>query len=275
MKMILKLIVCVLFVNDGLSVSIFPHSQYFDHSTTKNVQILDANFRTKRHIWRGNPTSQVVEEPRYIQTKGGRHHHHPAPLHQPSYTLECAPHENGIKSHPYSCQMYINCVDGEVIVDTCSEGFLFNDATKECDFASLVTCRFANEQTARLTSFQPNSYRDTSHYTDTDREVISHFQCPHEGLFEHPHDCSKFIQCAHSGLFVQSCGPGTLFNPALLVCDWPKNVQCNKKLNSNIRSETPSPTSQFSHNQRGHETRPIDADYDYNIDVRMSETNSR
>lgn len=171
--------------------------------------------------------------------------------------------------------MYISCSDGEVTVDSCSEGFLFNDLIKECDFASRVSCSSTNKQSARLYSTQYDSHRDTSHYTDIDREVISNFKCTHEGIFEHPHDCTKFIQCAHSGLYVQSCGPGTLFNPSLLVCDWPKNVQCNKNVNSNIISPTPNPKSEFSHNHRGQETRPVDAAYDYDFDVRMGDMNSR
>lgn len=169
--------------------------------------------------------------------------------------------------------MYVSCVNGRAFVDTCSQGFLFNDATKECDFASKVTCP-AIRQNARLYSAHHTSYDDTAHYTDTDREVISQFKCPHEGIFEHPHDCTKFIQCAHSGLFVQSCGPGTMFNPSLLVCDWPKNVNCNNKnVNANIQSEKPK--SEFPRNHEGQDRRPAGTDYDYDFDVRMSDTDSR
>lgn len=232
---------------------------------SKNFQTTDAKTRAKRHVWRGNPISQSIEQPR----KGGLSH--TASLHHP----HCLPHESGVKSHPNNCQMFVNCLNGVVSVDTCSEGFLFNEFTKECDFASKVSCPSTNRRSARLYSPQPDSYHDTSHYTDTDREVISQFQCEHEGIFEHPHDCTKFIQCAHSGLYVQSCGPGTMFNPSLLVCDWPKNVQCYKNVNSNIQSQTPSQKSEFSHNHKGQETRPVDSAYDYDIDVRMSETTSR
>lgn len=171
--------------------------------------------------------------------------------------------------------MYISCSDGEISVDTCSEGFLFNDDSKECDFAFKVSCPSTSRQSARLYSSQRDSHHDTSHYTETDREVLSNFRCNHEGIFEHPHDCTKFIQCAHSGLFIQSCGPGTVFNPSLLVCDWAKNVQCNKNVNSNIISPTPNPKSEFSHNHKGQETRPVDGDYDYDFDVRMGDMNSR
>lgn len=169
--------------------------------------------------------------------------------------------------------MFVNCTDGRVSVDTCSEGFLFNDATKECDFASNVACS-SLRQNAQLQSAQHSSH--TSHHTGTDEEVISNFKCPHEGIFEHPHDCTKFIQCAHSGLYVQSCGPGTMFNPSLLVCDWPSNVNCNKNVNANIQTEKPSYNSEFPRNHEGQDRRPTGgADYDNNFDVRMSDTDSR
>lgn len=55
----------------------------------------------------------------------------------------------------------------------------------------------------------------------------SNVKCPPgaSGLYPHP-DCFKFLSCDHGRTFVMSCGPGTAFNPALSVCDWPNNVDC-------------------------------------------------
>jgi len=51
--------------------------------------------------------------------------------------------------------------------------------------------------------------------------------CPEpNGLFPHPHECSKYLQCDHNSLFTRTCGPGTVFNPLNSVCDWPYNVNC-------------------------------------------------
>lgn len=187
--------------------------------------------------------------------------------------------------------MYISCSDGSASIDTCSEGFLFNNITKECDFASNVVCRLHNSQRNAQQNLQHNSQHNVqhnsqqnvpvpynSHHTTEfrDKEVLSGFQCTREGIFEHPNDCTKFIQCAHSGLYIQSCGPGTMFNPSLLVCDWPKNVRCNKNVNSNMLSQTSNQKSGNTRNQEspeGQETRPVDSIYDF--DVRMTETNSR
>lgn len=236
----------------------------------------------KRHIWRGNPVSQTFEQSRNFETKNGRSH--PASLHRAS-TPHCTSNEIGYKPHPNNCQMYISCSDGSASIDTCSEGFLFNNVTKECDFESNVVCpttsrhntRLHNSQhslnTAQIDS-QPSSQHILHHHhtTDSDKQVLLGFQCTREGIFQHPNDCTKFIQCAHSGLYVQSCGPGTLFNPSLLVCDWPRNVQCNKNVNSNILSQTSNQNSGLTRNQQGQETRPVDSVYDF--DVRMTDMSS-
>lgn len=55
--------------------------------------------------------------------------------------------------------------------------------------------------------------------------------CPadYTGLLPHPDTCKKFLQCERGGTFVMDCGPGTAFNPAISVCDWPYNVpSCNE-----------------------------------------------
>lgn len=37
-------------------------------------------------------------------------------------------------------------------------------------------------------------------------------------------DCTQFQRCANGITYVFSCGPGTVFNPNLRVCDYPYNV---------------------------------------------------
>ncbi|ODN06523.1 putative chitinase 3 [Orchesella cincta] len=45
------------------------------------------------------------------------------------------------------------------------------------------------------------------------------------GLHPHPILCAKYIQCGAPGTyFLKSCGPGTVFNSELSICDWPSNV---------------------------------------------------
>ncbi|KAF7284717.1 hypothetical protein GWI33_021726 [Rhynchophorus ferrugineus] len=53
-------------------------------------------------------------------------------------------------------------------------------------------------------------------------------KCPDgfQGLTKHPTNCKKFLNCANGITYVQDCGPGTVFNPILLICDFPYNVDC-------------------------------------------------
>ncbi|VVC45038.1 C-type lectin fold,Low-density lipoprotein (LDL) receptor class A, conserved site,Kringle-like fold,SRCR [Cinara cedri] len=55
-------------------------------------------------------------------------------------------------------------------------------------------------------------------------------KCPNgfNGIQPHPTDCSKFLSCANGRTFEMDCGPGTLFNPTISVCDYPSNVKCNR-----------------------------------------------
>lgn len=73
-------------------------------------------------------------------------------------------------------------------------------------------------------------------YNPTD-PTKSNVKCPAgaSGLFPHP-DCFKFLSCDHGRTFVMTCGPGTAFNPAISVCDWPNNVDCGKS----TKEEDPS-----------------------------------
>lgn len=71
-------------------------------------------------------------------------------------------------------------------------------------------------------------------------------KCPpgHSGLLPHPFICEKFLNCANGGTFIQDCGPGTVFNPDLKVCDWPYNVKCSSSTTQN--SPKPTPVQPYS-----------------------------
>jgi len=51
---------------------------------------------------------------------------------------------------------------------------------------------------------------------------------------EYPFDCNKFINCWKGRGNLQSCAPGTKFNPKLRICDFPHKFNCSEK---QIRSE--------------------------------------
>ncbi|XP_057381178.1 chitotriosidase-1-like [Daphnia carinata] len=53
------------------------------------------------------------------------------------------------------------------------------------------------------------------------------FVCPSpNGLFPDPASCSSFYNCGHGTPYLTQCSAGTYFNPNMLYCDWPWNVNC-------------------------------------------------
>ncbi|CAD7004430.1 unnamed protein product [Ceratitis capitata] len=64
--------------------------------------------------------------------------------------------------------------------------------------------------------------------------------CPpqHTGPVPYPYDCRRFVNCWHGRGHIQSCGPGTVFNPETLECDRPDKVVCsNPNVNGALRDE--------------------------------------
>ncbi|XP_073838025.1 peritrophin-1-like, partial [Musca autumnalis] len=53
-------------------------------------------------------------------------------------------------------------------------------------------------------------------------------KCPPgaSGLYPHPYDCTKFLQCANGITYIQDCGPGTGFDSAMKVCDYKEKIHC-------------------------------------------------
>ncbi|XP_070070654.1 uncharacterized protein teq isoform X4 [Drosophila takahashii] len=61
--------------------------------------------------------------------------------------------------------------------------------------------------------------------------------CPPQftGLVAYPHDCHRYVNCYAGSPTIQTCSPGTLFNPRSLVCDHPSNVDCSSAESQSTR----------------------------------------
>ncbi|XP_076673299.1 uncharacterized protein LOC143371719 isoform X2 [Andrena cerasifolii] len=144
------------------------------------------------------------------------------------------------------CKFFVNCWQGRAFVQPCAPGTLFNPNTLECDFPHKVKC-YGGE----VADFPSNDYLDSSgrrepllpgSHSHLETERLQEPRCPPyvTGLLAHPSDCAKYLQCANGGTFIRDCGPGTVFNPAVSVCDWPYNVRgCEDALKSKEETTTP------------------------------------
>ncbi|XP_011183617.1 uncharacterized protein LOC105212916 isoform X6 [Zeugodacus cucurbitae] len=122
---------------------------------------------------------------------------------------------SGLAPHPTDCTKFLNCANGNTHVQNCGPGTAFSASKKVCDFKDKVDC--SDRANA---AYGASNNRDSRQYD----EVF----CPAgaSGLYPHPYDCTRFLNCAHGQMAIQSCGPGTAFDPAKLICDFLHKVNC-------------------------------------------------
>ncbi|XP_026825303.1 uncharacterized protein LOC105281160 isoform X1 [Ooceraea biroi] len=131
--------------------------------------------------------------------------------------------------YPPDCKFFVNCWNGRAFLQPCAPGTLFNPDTLECDFPHKVKCYESESASLR----EPLS---SESQINKKLQRLQEPKCPTSftGLLPHHGDCTKFLQCAHGATYIMNCGPGTVFNPAIGVCDWPHNVKgCEDTFKSN------------------------------------------
>ncbi|XP_021964186.1 uncharacterized protein LOC110859530 isoform X2 [Folsomia candida] len=109
--------------------------------------------------------------------------------------ITCQNKTDGMYPHPYDCAMFIGCHNGELEIFTCPVPLLFDPVASTCMPPHLVDCN------------------------------ISCVGKP-DGVYPHGQDCSLFITCVSEILEVYRCPPPLLFDPILLVCNYPEFVDC-------------------------------------------------
>lgn len=120
----------------------------------------------------------------------------------------------------------MTCWNGRAFVQPCAPGLLFSPDTLECDFPNKVEC-YGGE----IADFSSESNEDETVTLQSRANIENDGEwrptCPTNlnGLIAHPSDCTKYFQCAHGISHLMVCGPGTVFNPAMITCDHPKNVK--------------------------------------------------
>ncbi|CAC5393669.1 unnamed protein product [Mytilus coruscus] len=108
-------------------------------------------------------------------------------------------------AHLQQCTKYLNCLNGEVTLMSCSDGTEWDN--------DLKTCAFPKEGSTCLAT-EPN-----------DEGVSCQFHGQH---LSHPTDCHKFYQCVGTTPKEMSCSNSLAWNDAIGNCDHPENVElCN------------------------------------------------
>ncbi|XP_020714977.1 uncharacterized protein LOC101463243 isoform X2 [Ceratitis capitata] len=151
----------------------------------------------------------------------------------PQYNPECPSSATGLYPHPSDCTKFLRCANGITHIMDCGPGTAFNIALEVCDFIDKVDC------TGRVAGYNNEA---AGFDGDVQSESVA---CPEgaSGMFSHPLDCTKFLNCNNGITNVQDCGPGTAWNAKLEVCDFIKNVDCSKNSGRNPNA----PTAQGGH----------------------------
>ncbi|KAK3722270.1 hypothetical protein QZH41_005183 [Actinostola sp. cb2023] len=128
----------------------------------------------------------------------------------------CVNRADGSYADPMSCQTYITCNSGNATFGKCPDGMLFDPIDKWCDWLCNVEVKCGENPKPEIL-IEPESSPDPSMFCLT---------LP-DGLYPDPSSCNRFIHCHQSGRTTfKRCPSWTLFNPAIKVCDWTRNVKC-------------------------------------------------
>lgn len=140
-----------------------------------------------------------------------------------SNSIKCPSGASGLYPHPYDCTKFLQCANGATYIQDCGPGTGFDSIHKVCDYKEKVNCASGNSGEVSK-SVSTYGKHEANEFEDHSESV----ECPYgvSGLYPHPHDCEKFLQCTNDQTYVQSCGPGTGFDSVRLVCDYKEKVQC-------------------------------------------------
>ena len=132
--------------------------------------------------------------------------------------------------HPSECNKYYMCHFQQGGLFTCPGNLQFNPDLDVCDYPDVVGCIDNHKPTAGPTEATTTASSTTKKGGDQTTET-SPVQChiSEDGyavVLPNPNNCSTFFICVGLTPVEKHCKPGLLFNPELLVCDYPQNVNC-------------------------------------------------
>ncbi|KAK0424632.1 hypothetical protein QR680_008760 [Steinernema hermaphroditum] len=107
------------------------------------------------------------------------------------------------RADPNECDKYELCQDNEFVRQSCPHGTVYKTDRMRCEPGSCTTNKIGDEE--------------------EETEGCKESPLP-EGFKPNPTDCGRFFQCAKGSWTPKKCKAGLVFNPAIAICDWPRNV---------------------------------------------------
>ncbi|KXJ73331.1 hypothetical protein RP20_CCG016068 [Aedes albopictus] len=167
------------------------------------------------------------------------------------YVDLCRGRPDGIIPHPSRCHLFIECRSGQVTLDSCPDGLIFDSSQSQCVPGNTETCDHLVEYCIdRPDGVIPHPNRCDLFMICTNG-VTSVHQCPwgeilrpdmqfcvpgnsdtcqftpiegmcnsREGtvIYPHPYDCAQFVRCQQGELSIEQCREGTVIQPGTIQC---------------------------------------------------------
>ncbi|KAE9556260.1 hypothetical protein FO519_000599 [Halicephalobus sp. NKZ332] len=119
----------------------------------------------------------------------------------------CQSRRDGFYQHPVECSRILQCFGGELFEhSSCEHNLGFDERRGACDYRQNIPgCGGSGAITMNDSSSGCNGHEHGAHIAN-------------DG------DCGSFYRCVWDRLELMTCPQGTVFNPALSVCDYPDSV---------------------------------------------------
>lgn len=106
------------------------------------------------------------------------------------YTDMCVGRPDGVIPHPSRCHLFINCQSGQVQMQSCPDGHIFDSSDSQCVPGNVETCDHLDEYCVGK----------------------------EDGVISHPNRCDLFMICAGGVTTVHPCPTGEILRPDMQFC---------------------------------------------------------
>lgn len=203
---------------------------------TNTYSTLDNQSQTNYNIYQSG--THTTYDNKFDKQQGQVHSYYDKSLEP----VQCEREAIGLYPHPYDCAKFLNCDNGKTVIRDCGPGTVFSAITQICDWPRNVDCGTRRlENLNKLSDYEKadkNHNEQNTYNQDQLKNLYNRVpvQCDGEaiGLYPHPYDCTKFLNCDNGKTIIRDCGPGTVFSSITQICDWPKNVNCGTRSTENL-----------------------------------------
>ncbi|KAL0870676.1 hypothetical protein ABMA27_005623 [Loxostege sticticalis] len=146
------------------------------------------------------------------------------------------------------CNNYYICVNGKPLAQRCPASLVFNPEKDECDWPKNVCCKDRvilgpREDTQNDWDLSVND--DNSKIRNVGAGNSDPSKAPYicaaknsSGVLVAHEKCNRYYICDHGKPVARRCPARLLFNPKKDQCDWPRNVNCRRRVILGPREDT-------------------------------------